>query len=553
MKIIAESAYNHMGEIEEVIRLMHAAKESGADYFTMQIMDPLIFSATDYAKHQLYIDHNISFDDWDKAFAESQKIGLPIIPCALDENALAYVLKKNIEKLKIHATDLTNPPMLETIAKHPNVKVILETQAATNFEIRFALNIIRNQVEAILTGYSNYPTEYEDMNLDSLDFIKSEYGLPVGLADHSPTVFEVPIMALAKGCAYLEKHITLTRNNRKFDWQVSLYPEEFQVLCSQVSLFRKTLGNGVKHPVANEVGHRDVLYKKVLPDGSIKRSDDAPTFVAHAIEQFPMENVTIGIIARLKSQRLPKKVISNLGGEPLIGALYNNIKQCKKVNLVTLATSTIAEDDELVEICEDLEIPTFRGHAISVIDRLLELAWKTKSGIVLRVTGDNPFTDPSLTDEIISLIQENDLDYAKVNNVPFGVSAEAFSTKYLWDLYLRLENPMTSEYLTWFVLKDDKAKKGSIDVEYAGGDLSFRNLSVDYPQDLKDCQNVLADSGAETVAEISLPALMRSTSKLVADKEDARMKLPGGESMLISEYINAWKNAEYTIRKSITV
>lgn len=542
-----------MGEIEEVIRLMHAAKKSGADYFTMQIMDPLIFSATDYAKHQLYIDHNISFDDWDKAFAESEKIDLPIIPCALDENALAYVLKKDVDKLKIHATDLTNPPMLETIAKHPNVKVILETQAATNFEIRFALNIIGNQVEAILTGYSNYPTEYEDMNLDSLDFLKSEYDLPVGLADHSPTVFEVPIMALAKGCAYLEKHITLTRNNRKFDWQVSCYPEEFQVMCSQVALFEKALGNGVKHPVANEVGHRDVLYKKVLPDGSIKRSDHAPTFVAHAIEGFAMDNVTIGIVARLKSQRLPKKVIADLGGEPLIGALYKNILQCKKVSHVTLATSTVPEDDELARICEVLNIPVFRGHPLSVIDRLLELAWKNKSGIILRVTGDNPFTDPGLTDGIISLIQDNDLDYAKVNNVPFGVSAEAFSTKYLWDLYLRLENPMTSEYLTWFVLKDETAKKGSIDLNFGDVDLSLRNLSVDYPQDLTDCQNVLAKSGASTVANVTLSKLLAATSDVVSNKTDNMMKLPGGVTMRISEYITAWKNTHYKVRKTVNV
>ncbi len=540
-----------MGDVEEVLRLMRAAREAGADYFTMQIMDPEIFSDRAYQKHQLYKDYNISFAEWDRAFELSTEIGLPIIPCPLDDNALAYVLAKNPSLIKIHATDLTNPPMLETISQKGDTRVILETQAATNLEIRFALSYIGSQVEAILTGYSNYPTEFEDINLNSLDFLKTEYECATGLADHSPTTFEIPIMALAKGAAYLEKHITLTRNNRKFDWQVSLYPEEFAVMVNQVKLFRKALGNGVKHPVKNELPHRDVLYKKVLPDGTIKRADSAPTFIAHEIESFGMDRAVVGIIARLKSQRLPKKVLADLGGQPLIKSLYDNISQSEKASDITLATSTLPEDNDLATYCEANDIPVFRGHPISVIDRLLELARHTKSGIVFRVTGDNPFTSPVLIDQMIDLIRDENLDYVRVNNVPFGVSAEAFSTAYLWDLYLRLENPMTSEYLTWYVLKDDKARLGCIDVAYSGSDLSLKNLSVDYPIDIERAREVLASSGKAKVAEMSLSEVMRQVEGLIPDVEDAEMKLPLGEKIRISDYIKAWKEAPFLIRRTL--
>jgi len=509
MIIIAESAYNHMGKLNEVLALLKAAKESGADYFTVQIMDPVSFSDVNYSKHQLYIDHNISFDDWAKVIATGNEIGLPVIPCPLDEKSLAFVFSLDIDLIKVHATDLTNPPFLNKIKERAQSKVILETQAATNFEIRYALSIIGDQVEALLTGYSNYPTEYEDLNLDSLDALKSEYGHPVGLADHSPTVTDIPLMALAKGCAYLEKHITITRNNRNFDWQVSIYPEEFRILTEKVKLFTKALGNSVKHPVENERPHRDILYKKVLPDGSIKRADDAPSFVAHTINGFSMDKVSIAIIARLKSQRLPKKVMAPLGDEQLIEALYNNISQARRPNDIRLATSTLPADDELADHCAGLNIPVFRGHPDSVIDRMLDLAWESKSGIILRVTGDNPFTSPELTDAIIELVRNDKVDYARVNNVPFGMSAEAFSTKYLWDLYLRMENPMVSEYLTWFVLLDETCRKGCIDLEWEGKELSLKNLSVDYPQDLEGCQKVLDCAGKSKVSEVSLEEALR--------------------------------------------
>jgi N,N'-diacetyllegionaminate synthase len=549
MKIIAESAYNHMGKLDEVLALLQAAKESGAHYFTVQIMDPVAFSDVNYSKHQLYIDHNISFEDWAKVIKKGDETGLPVIPCPLDEKSLDFVFSLGIDLIKVHATDLTNPLFLKKIKERSQTRVILETQAATNFEIRYALSIIRDQVEALLTGYSNYPTELEDLNLDSLDFLKKEYGLPFGLADHSPTVTDIPLMALAKGCAYLEKHITLTRNNRNFDWQVSIYPEEFRILVEKVKLFRKALGNGVKHPVKNELPHRDVLYKKVLPDGSIKRADEAPSFVAHTIKGFSKDRVAIGIIARLKSQRLPKKVLADLGEEKLIEALYHNISQARRPTDIRLATSTLPADDELAEHCAELNIPVFRGHPDSVIDRLLDLAWESRSGIVLRVTGDNPFTSPELTDAIIELVRNEKVDYARVNNVPFGMSAEAFSVEYLWDLYLRMENPMVSEYLTWFVLLDEKCRKGCIDLELEGKELSLKNLSVDYPQDLEGCQKVLECAGKSKVSEVSLEEALRCSYELLTDKEDAYMKLPGGTTMLISEYIERWKNADYVVRK----
>jgi N,N'-diacetyllegionaminate synthase len=550
MKIIAESAYNHMGKLDQVLGLLKAAKESGADYFTVQIMDPISFSDVNYSKHQLYIDHNISFDDWAKVITTGDEIGLQVIPCPLDEKSLAFVFSHDIDLIKVHATDLTNPPFLNKIKDRPQTKVILETQAATNFEIRYALSIIGDQVEALLTGYSNYPTELEDLNLDSLDSLKSEYGYPVGLADHSPTVTEIPLMALAKGCAYLEKHITITRNNRNFDWQVSIYPEEFRILVEKMKLFTKALGNGVKHPVENERPHRDILYKKVLPDGSIKRADNAPSFIAHTINGFSMDRVSIAIIARLKSQRLPKKVLAPLGEEKLIEALYNNISKAHRPNDIRLATSTLAADDELANHCAELNIPVFRGHADSVIDRMLDLAWESRSGIILRVTGDNPFTSPELTDAIIELVRNQEVDYARVNNVPFGMSAEAFSTKYLWDLYLRMENPMVSEYLTWFVLLDETCRMGCIDLEWQGKDLSLKNLSVDYPQDLEGCQKVLECAGKTKVSDVTLEEALRCSDSLLNDKEDAHMKLPGGTTMLISEYLERWKKADYRVRKT---
>ena len=263
--------------------------------------------------------------------------------------------------------------------------------------------------------------------------------------------------------------------------------------------------------------------------------------------------MSVAVIARLKSQRLPKKVLAEIGSESLIEALYNNISKAKLPSKIRIATSDLPVDDELADHCSGKGLPVFRGHPVSVADRMLDMAWDLKSGIILRVTGDNPFTAPELMDEMLDLIQSNELDYVKANNVPFGMSAEVFTTRYLWKLYIGMENPMQSEYLTWFVLNDNAARKGCIDVEYPHGDLSFRNLSIDYPQDLKDARSVLECTGVDRISNAGLPLILSCCSKILRDKKDEWMKLPDGSKMRTSDYINKWKNTDYKIRKTVKV
>ena len=50
-------------------------------------------------------------------------------------------------------------------------------------------------------------------------------------------------MLLSKNTDYIEKHITVSRNDRNFDWQVSLYPSEFKLMVSEVRNAEKSLGS----------------------------------------------------------------------------------------------------------------------------------------------------------------------------------------------------------------------------------------------------------------------------------------------------------------------
>jgi sialic acid synthase SpsE/spore coat polysaccharide biosynthesis protein SpsF (cytidylyltransferase family) len=553
MKIIAESAFNHNGNFDYIKELALISKNCGADYFTVQVMNVDAFCTKEYSKYQLYKETEFSFEKWREIFDYCKEIGIEVIPCVLEEESFNDCYEYGFKLVKIHATDITNEPFLKLIASKVNIKVILETQCASLFEVKFALNILgEDKVEALFSGFSNYPTEVEDLNLNVLDSFKRKFNHKIGYADHSLDVANIPLMLMAKGCDYLEKHITVSRNNRNFDYQVSLYPHEFSAMVSTIRHYSMALGNGIKHPSENEDKYRNIMYKKVLPGVSVlKRADNGQYYIDNYIKEFDKKNAVVALIARLKSHRLKQKVLKPFHTNEMIIDLFKRLSTSSKTKVI-LATSNLPEDVPLVKLFEDKGFNVFKGDAVSVIDRMLDLAFQEKAGCIFRVTGDNPFTDPYLMDEMIDLLVENNLDYVKVNNVPFGIGAELFSTAYLWKLYLKLETTEFSEYLTWYVLNDPDVRIGSVDI-VTNNPIELVNLSVDLEEDYERCLKLLKNVDKSDFNEITLKDLILNLTDIEKVDVSKHIKLPKGNDIQLNEYLEKFENKKYIIRKKINL
>jgi N,N'-diacetyllegionaminate synthase len=549
MKIIAESAYNHNGSMEMLKQLADASKKANADFFTFQVMNVDEFCTEDYSKREIYDNNSFSEKQWEELFDYCTTIKLNAIPCVLDIASFNLCYKYGYRLFKIHGTDITNDLFLKTIIDTEDSKVILETQCSTLVEINYGHRILGSSLEAIFGGYSNYPTEIEDFNLNSIHELK-KFGCKVGYADHTTDTSEIPLMILSKGYDYIEKHITITRNNRNFDWQVSLYPEQFSSMVNIIRHYSRALGNTCKHPSKNEMAYRNIISKKKLADGSIKRSNSGCNQIKHLINLFPRDNIHVGIIARLSSTRFPLKVLQNFNGKPMIEQLYKRLTfNCMKVNKVSLLTSYETSDNKLAKIF----LNTFRGHPESVIDRMLEYAFLEKAGAIFRVTGDNPYTDPELIDKMCKLYLDNNLDYVRVNGLPFGVTAELYKTTYLWNLYLSMVNTFESEYLTWFVLLDKNVRRGCLDLVNENSQINNVNLSVDYQEDLQQCKELLSKINVDDFKNVTLKNIIDNSHTLPRVDVNKSIKLPNNTSIKLSEYLSMHHNAEYIVRETIDI
>jgi len=110
---------------------------------------------------------------------------------------------------------------------------------------------------------------------------------------------------------------------------------------------------------------------------------------------------TVGIIqARMRSERLPGKILSPLGGRPLLALLATRVARAR-VDEWWLATTSDPADDVTEAWGFELGLRVFRGHATDVLSRFLAVAEETDADWLVRATADNPFVDAAIVDALV--------------------------------------------------------------------------------------------------------------------------------------------------------
>ena len=125
-----------------------------------------------------------------------------------------------------------------------------------------------------------------------------------------------------------------------------------------------------------------------------------------------MQNKVLTLVAvRLKSSRLPRKALADLNGKPLIIRLTDHVRQAKIPHDVIWCTSTHSQDDPLEQLASEHGITCFRGSELDVMSRFIEVADQKDASTVVRITGDNPLTDPVMMDTMIKAHLKKKAEY----------------------------------------------------------------------------------------------------------------------------------------------
>ena len=257
--IIAEMSGNHGGSLETALQIVRAAANSGADAIKLQTYtaDTITLNSNkeDFqlpgespwsASRTYYQLYKEAFTPWEWhkiLFAEAKKLGIDIFSSPFDETAVDLLEDLGACAYKIASPEVTHIPLLKKVAatKKP---VIFSTGVAELPDIELAVKTLRDngcKDIIILKCTTAYPADPELLNLRTIQNIEQEFKVIPGFSDHSLGI-AASIVAVALGAKVIEKHFTLTSEDKSVDSFFSLETEQFSKMIQEIRFTEKSLG-----------------------------------------------------------------------------------------------------------------------------------------------------------------------------------------------------------------------------------------------------------------------------------------------------------------------
>lgn len=202
------------------------------------------------------------------------------------------------------------------------------------------------------------------------------------------------------------------------------------------------------------------------------------------------------IAVRMKSARLPKKALLDVEGKTVLERIIERMKKTKIPASIIVCTSVNPDDAILVEVAKKNEVKWFRGSENDVLHRFISAAEQEKADIIVRVTGDNPLTDPEYIDKMLEQHIKTSPDYTYVASLPEGVTAEVMSLSALKRCREKAANPEMSEYMTHYFRDSGMFKILKMEPAPEVNRPKYR-LTVDNPEDIQLIRAIYKELGSD--------------------------------------------------------
>ncbi len=201
---------------------------------------PHAFGKT-YGEHRKALE--LSEEQHLEIYKYAKESGLDVIETLCATSCLSILKYFIPDKLKVASRDLTNLPLLEALAE-TKIPLIISTGMSGKKELDQALEVITSYHDqiSILHCVSEYPTNPENVNLNSIVYLKKHYSnFTIGYSDHTIGI-STPVAAVAMGAEIIEKHLTIDRKMKGTDQAGSLGIDGTQRMVRDIRLLELSLG-----------------------------------------------------------------------------------------------------------------------------------------------------------------------------------------------------------------------------------------------------------------------------------------------------------------------
>lgn len=274
--LIAEVAQAHDGSLGTAHAYIDAAADAGVDAIKFQTHiaeaestreEPfrVKFSRQDETRHAYWKRMEFTFAQWEGLAEHARDKNLVFLSSPFSMVAVELLEKLDMPAWKFGAGETVSGDLLEAVLKtgrpllvstgmssYPEIDALVQTVMEADREL------------ALFQCTSKYPVPLGDVGLNVLEEFRERYGCPVGLSDHSGTVYPA-LAAMARGADLVEAHIVFHKGCFGPDTPASLTPRDFRLLADARGAFHEMATHPVdKNGMAEALGEMRALFGKSL-------------------------------------------------------------------------------------------------------------------------------------------------------------------------------------------------------------------------------------------------------------------------------------------------
>jgi N-acetylneuraminate synthase len=281
--IIAEVAQAHDGSLGTAHSYIDAIAGTGADAVKFQTHiaaaestpdEPwrVKFSPQDATRFDYWKRMEFTAEQWAGLKQHADDCDLIFLSSPFSFEAVDLLERVGVAAWKVPSGETSNIPMLDQMTA-TGLPLILSTGMSPMEEIDTAVEHIRSRgIEpAVLQCTTDYPCPPEKVGLNLVTEFRERYGCPVGISDHSGTVF--PGLAAATLCIeLLEVHVTFSREMFGPDVPASITTDELTQLTKGIRFIETMTAHPVnKEDMARDLKPlRDMFTKSVVAQKNLK-------------------------------------------------------------------------------------------------------------------------------------------------------------------------------------------------------------------------------------------------------------------------------------------
>ncbi len=289
--VIAEIAQAHDGSLGMAHSFIDAVAETGADAIKFQthiaeaestrdekFRVPL--SGQDETRWDYWKRMSFSPEQWRGLARHAQDCGLVFLSSPFSVEAVSMLADIGMPAWKIGSGEVFDTLLMDAMARSP-APVLLSSGMSTYGEIDAAVSAVRGRGLpcAVFQCCTQYPTPLTEVGMNVIDELRSRFDCPIGLSDHSGTVFPA-LAAAATGVDLLELHVVFDRRMYGPDAKSSVTLKELAAICEANRAFATMRAHPVnKDEMAKRLTPlRELFSKSVtpryhLPEGSLLTAD----------------------------------------------------------------------------------------------------------------------------------------------------------------------------------------------------------------------------------------------------------------------------------------